>query len=145
MMESIVENSKEPLLKFEIKGSITVGTIHNASMLDGLTVTDFGNEVIGYLGKNEGTNLLLNFKHVQYLSSAALTELIRINDAVVVGMGALKVCNVSKDIQKVFKITNFDKLFDIHEEPLDQCLRRFQRAVDLSREEEEWANKNKNF
>ena len=108
-------------------------------------MTDFGKEVIGFLEGHPATNLLLNFKKVQYLSSAALTELIRINDAVVAGKGALKICNVSKDIQKVFKITNFDKLFDIHEEELDTCLRRFQRAVDLSREEEEWANKNKNF
>ena len=140
-----MQNTNEPLLKFEKQGSITVGTIHNASMLDGLTVTDFGNEVVGYVQKNEGTNLLLNFKNVQYLSSAALTELIRINDAVVTGKGQLKVCSVSKDIQKVFKITNFDKLFDIHEEAAEACLKRFQRAVDLSREEEEWANKNKNF
>ena len=70
--------------------------------------------------------------------------MIRINDSVVAGKGQLKICNVSKDIQKVFKITNFDKLFDIHEEDLNECLRRFQRAIDLTREEEEWANKNKN-
>jgi anti-anti-sigma factor len=140
-----VENTPESLLQFEVSGAITVGTIHNASMLDGLTVTDFGNEVVGYTEKHPETNLLLNFKHVKYFSSAALTELIRINDSVVAGKGQLKICNVSKDIQKVFKITNFDKLFDIHEEDLNECLRRFQRAIDLTREEEEWANKNKNF
>ena len=140
-----MEKNNEPLLKFEVNGSITVGTIHNASMLDGLTVTDFGAEVVGYVKQHDSVNLLLNFKQVQYLSSAALTELIRINDAVVAGKGMLKVCNVSKDIAKVFKITNFDKLFDIHEEGLDACLRRFQRAVELTREEEEWAKKNKNF
>jgi anti-sigma B factor antagonist len=140
-----VENNAESLLQFEVKGAITVGTIHNASMLDGLTVTGFGDEVVAYTEKHPEINLLLNFKQVKYLSSAALTELIRINDSVVTGKGQLKICNVSKDFRKVFKITNFDKLFDIHEEDLGECLRRFQRAVDLSREEEEWANKNKNF
>ena len=140
-----MENNSDSLLQYEIKGSITIGTIHNASMLDGLTVTDFGNEVIEYLNGHPQTNLILNFKQVQYLSSAALTELIRINDATVVGKGALKLCNVSKDIHKVFKITSFDKLFDVKDEDLNSCLRRFQRAIDLTREEEEWANKNKNF
>ena len=138
-------DKNESLLQFEKNGSITVGTIHNANMLDGLTVNDFGKEVIDHVNANAGTNLLLNFKQVQYLSSAALTELIQINDAIVAGKGALKICNVTADIQKVFKITNFDKLFDIHDEDLDACLRRFKRSVDLSREEEEWANKNKNF
>lgn len=134
-----------PLVSFEAHGSVTLGTIDNASMLDGMTVTDFGNEVVGHVEKNPGTNLLLNFAHVQYLSSAALTELIRINDACVVGKGSLRVCNVSKDIQKVFKITNFDKLFEIHDEDMNEALRRYQRAVDLTKQEEEWANRNKNF
>jgi len=134
-----------PLVSFEEHGSVTLGTIDNASMLDGMTVNDFGNEVVGYVESHPSTNLLLNFAHVQYLSSAALTELIRINDACVAGKGSMRVCNVSKDITKVFKITNFDKLFEIHDEDLQEALRRYQRAVDLTREEEEWANKNKNF
>lgn len=134
-----------PLVSFEAHGSVTLGTIDNASMLDGMTVNDFGSEVVGYVEGHPRTNLLLNFAHVQYLSSAALTELIRINDACVAGKGSLRVCNVSKDIQKVFKITNFDKLFEIHDEDLKEALRRYQRAVDLTREEEEWANRNKNF
>ena len=138
-------SSDATLVSFDVQGSVTVGTIDNASMLDGMTVTDFGNEVVGYVGSHPATNLLLNFAHVQYLSSAALTELIRINDACVGGKGSLRVCNVSKDIQKVFKITNFDKLFEIHDEELSEALRRFQRSVDLTREEKEWANKNKNF
>lgn len=138
-------STDETLVTFEAHGSVTLGTIDNASMLDGLTVNDFGKEVVDHVTANAGINLLLNFAHVQYLSSAALTELIRINDACVAGKGSLRVCNVSKDIRKVFQITNFDKLFDIHEEETAEAIRRFGRSVDLSREEEEWAKRNKNF
>ncbi|MFP6584207.1 MAG: STAS domain-containing protein [Candidatus Hydrogenedentota bacterium] len=140
-----MSNNDASLVSFEAHGSVTLGTIDNASMLDGLTVNDFGKEVVDHVNAHPASNLLLNFAHVQYLSSAALTELIRINDACVAGKGSLRVCNVSKDIRKVFKITNFDKLFDIHEEELSEAIRRFGRSVDLSREEEEWAKKNKNF
>jgi anti-sigma B factor antagonist len=133
------------VVTFETHGPVTLGTIDNASMLDGLTVNDFGKEVVDHVNAHPGSHLLLNFAHVQYLSSAALTELIRIDDACVSGNGSLRVCNVSKDIRKVFQITNFDKLFDIHEEETSEAIRRFGRSVELSREEEEWAKKNKNF
>lgn len=136
-------DNNESLLQYEMSGDITIGTIHKVSMLDGSTVTEFGIEVVGYVEEHKGTHMLLNFKQVKYLSSAALTELIRINDALKQGNGSLKVCNVSSDIYKVFKITNFDKLFDIHQEDLDSCIKRFQRAVELSREEDEWENKSK--
>lgn len=130
------------LVHFANTGDITVGTIENTSMLDGMTVADFGKQVIEHVEKKSEIHLLLNFMNVQYLSSAALTELIRINDAVKATSGSMRVCNVSPDIEKVFQITNFDKLFDIHIEDLDHSLHRFQRAIDLKREEDEWSKKN---
>lgn len=136
-----MENNSASLVHFANTGDITVGTIENTSMLDGSTVVDFGSQVIAHIEKKDETHLLLNFMHVQYLSSAALTELIRINDAAKATGGSMRVCNVSADIEKVFKITNFDKLFDIHSETLDQCLTRYQRAISLKREEDEWSNR----
>ena len=136
-----MENNNASLVHFANSGDITVGTIENASMLDGSTVAGFGTQVITYVKRQTEIHLLLNFAHVQYLSSAALTELIKINDAVKATGGTMRICNVSDDIDKVFVITNFDKLFEIHREDLDHSLTRFQRAITLKREEDEWSKR----
>ena len=69
-------------LNFEVRGNITVGTIQASNMFDAMNVTEFGNEAIEYLKEKPGTKLLLNFESVDYMSSAALTELLRINEEV---------------------------------------------------------------
>lgn len=120
-------------------GPITIGTVSNSAMLDGLVVNQFGTEVMRHLQGRTGVHLLLDFQQVEYLSSAALTELIKISDAVVAGGGALRICGLTPHIQKVFEITRFDKAFDIHAgETVAHAVSRFKRSIDIRREEEAW-------
>ncbi len=122
-----------PLVKYEAYGPITVGTLYNTSMLDGMTVTNFGNQVVKYVEQNPGIQLMLNFQNVKYLSSAALTELIRIADATKATNGKVRLCSLCNDIEKVFEITKFDKLFEIHKgESMETSLKRFRRSVEFS-------------
>jgi anti-sigma B factor antagonist len=142
----IVADDETPLVKYEAYGPITVGTLYNTSMLDGMTVTNFGNQVVKYVEQNPGIQLMLNFQNVKYLSSAALTELIRIADAAKAGNGKVRLCNLCNDIEKVFEITKFDKLFEIHKgEPMETSLKKFRRSVEISQEEAAWEERNKNF
>jgi anti-anti-sigma regulatory factor len=73
--------SDESLLVFENHGRIVEGRIQAASVLDALNVARFGAEVLGLVKAHPGINLLLDFTHVDYLSSAVLTELLRIHEA----------------------------------------------------------------
>ena len=128
-----------PLLQFESDESITIGTLANSSMLDGLIVADFGKELVSHLEKHPGAHLLLDFENIDYLSSATLTELIKANDKAVADGGGVRLCGLSPDIEKVFAITKFDKLFDIHPgETRDKAVVRYKRALAVSQEEEAW-------
>jgi anti-sigma B factor antagonist len=134
-----VADTPEPLLQFEPDESISVGTVANSSMLDGVVVADFGRELLAHINANKGVHLLLDFEQVEYLSSATLTELIKANDAAVAGGGGLRLCGLSPDIEKVFAITKFDKLFDIHPgEKRDRAAQRYKRSLALSQEEDAW-------
>ena len=60
-----------------------------------------------------GVKLLLSFKAVEHLSSAALGTLITLNKQVSEQKGVLKLSDIAPPIYEVFKITRLNKLFDI--------------------------------
>ena len=127
------------LLVFREDLPITIGSIHNSSMLDGRVVEAFGLQALAYVTPRKGLHLLIDFAGVDYLSSAALTELIKINDAVVAGGGSMRLCGLTAQIQKVFEITRFDKSFDIQKgEGAAQAVARFKRSISIAKEQEAW-------
>ena len=128
----------DQIVDFTKEDRVTIGTIRTSSVLSAINVAEFGNEVVAYVETRPGLNLLLNFEHVDYLSSAVLTELLRINKAIEGVKGKLRLCSVSNVILEVFQITNLDKMFTIFDEDLEGGLRRFQRALDIQAEEAAW-------
>lgn len=140
-----MDTSPEPLMKFRESDNITVGTVFTTSMLDAMNVTQFGDEVLRYVGEHPNIHLMLSFENVDYLSSAALTELLRINEAVTAEKGSVRLCGLSKDIQKVFEITKLDGLFAIQkEEDVQHALTRFKRSIERAAEEEAWERGGRN-
>ncbi|MFO8061081.1 MAG: STAS domain-containing protein [Bacillota bacterium] len=107
-------------------------------MLDAVNVTQFGNEVLEFVKKHPGINLMLNFANVDYLSSAVLTELLRINQAVQDARGSLRLCGLKNEVRKVFEITNLDKIFTIYGD-YQQALKRFERSLDVAEQESAWS------
>ncbi len=127
----------QPLLSFEERKGITVGRVQTASVLDAMNVARFGAEVLACIQRKPGLHLLLDFEKVDYLSSAVLTELLRVNEAVKAAKGTLRLCGLNKDIQKVFEITNLDKMFTIYRGG-DEALTRYLRSLDVEAQEASW-------
>jgi len=102
----------QPIVYNEIE-SMTVGTLGAGTSLDAEGSKDFGDNVIGYITAHPGVRLLLNFQNITYLSSAALSELLRINDTAKAEKAAVQLCGLSKEIHKVFEITKLADVFHI--------------------------------
>lgn len=129
---------KEPMVRFYKKGRITVGAIHSSSVLSMLNVMEFGKTVLQYVSIHPGIHLLLDFEEVSYLSSAVLNELLRINKAIQESQGNLRLCGISPTIKEIFTITNLDQIFNIHGEPVDKDIVRYERALAVAQEAEAW-------
>lgn len=108
-----MEASGSSLLTIAERGGVTIATVETTNMLDAITVTDFGEEVVTYVHQHPGLRLLLNFEKVEFLTSAALSELIRIHDTVEKSGGKLRLWGVSPDIQRVFQVTKLDELLSV--------------------------------
>ncbi len=126
-------------ITFDNYGPITVGTIEAVDMLDENNVREFGRRVIAQVADCPGTCLLLNFQHVAFLSSAALSELLRILDACRPGGGEVRLCGLTDSIRAVFEITNLAKLFSVYpNDTLDTALARFTRALSVRGDAKGW-------
>ncbi|HQE82361.1 MAG TPA: STAS domain-containing protein [Candidatus Hydrogenedentes bacterium] len=131
-----------PLVTFETVDNITVGRVGAASVLDAVNVTQFGNEILNFLKKLSGVNLMLDFENVEYLSSAVLTELLRVNQTIQNMRGNLRLCGLRSDVRKVFEITNLDKVFTIYGD-YKQALKRFERSLEIAERENAWSRLSK--
>ncbi|HIJ66448.1 MAG TPA: STAS domain-containing protein [Candidatus Hydrogenedentes bacterium] len=125
------------IVSFREDEGIAVATVEAASVLDALNVDQFGKEVQKYVRGNRGIHLLLDFQKVEYLSSAVLTELLRIKKAIAEMQGTMRLCALTKEIRKVFEITNLDQIFVI-DHNVETALPRYRRALQVAAQEETW-------
>lgn len=130
--------TRQPLLDFRTDGPISIGTIRTSSVLSAMNVAEFGNEVLAYIKDHPAVSLLLNFEHVDYLSSAVLTELLRINKAIQETGGRLHLCAVSATIREIFEITNLDRIFVINNDGAEAGVRRMKRSLEIAEKEATW-------
>ena len=84
-------------------------------ILEELSISEIGDELFKLVEGASGVKILLSFKNVEHLSSAALGMLITLNKRVTEQGGSLKLSDITPQIYEVFKITRLNKLFEIYD------------------------------
>ncbi len=99
----------------ELNG-VTIATFTDKKILDETNIQIIGNQLFGLIDEDGRKNIVLDFSHVEYLSSAALGKLITLDKKVKAAKGKLRLCSIRPEIYEVFAITKLNKLFNIHED-----------------------------
>lgn len=102
-------------LKIRQTDGVSVVEFADRKILEELSIQEIGDELDRLIDGEPGIKLLLNFKNVDHLSSAALGMLININKKIREQNGALKLSDINRQIFEVFKITRLNRVFDIHD------------------------------
>ena len=110
-------------LKVEQDADVTVIRILTARIPVDLSEA-FEETVVRTVDQLADPKVLLDFAGVDFLSSAVLGKLIKLNGVVTDRGGQLKLSSLDARIAEVFKITNLDKLFSIYKTP-DAALKSF--------------------
>lgn len=100
-------------------GGVSVVEFSDRKILDELSIAELTDELSRIIAKMKEVKLLLNFKNVEHLSSAALSMLITLNKQVNERKGALKLSDIAPPIYEVFKITRLNKMFSIYDTARD--------------------------
>jgi len=114
---------RAPITVTEIEDA-TVVNFEDRKILEELSISRIGEELAALVASKPQINLLLSFKNVEHLSSAALGMLITLEKQVQERNGKLRLSDITPQILEVFKITRLNKLFDIRES-LDAAIASF--------------------
>jgi anti-sigma B factor antagonist len=109
--------SLKPRISVEYAENATIITFTDEKILEDKDVQALQESIMSVIeSASGGINLILDFRNVQFLSSAVLGLLIRVSKKVYEHDGQLKLCSIDPKIYKVFKITRLTKIFDIYKD-----------------------------
>lgn len=102
-------------LRIKKTDGVSVVEFADRKILEELSIQEIGEELDRLVEGESGIRLLLNFKNVDHLSSAALGMLITLQKKVKDKSGKLRLSDINRQIFEVFKITKLNRVFDIHD------------------------------
>lgn len=85
----------------------------NNKILDEANIAEIGQTLSSLIDERPNPKLLLDFRNVDHLSSAALGMLINANNKIKQRNGQLRLASIKPQIFEVFVITKLNKLFRI--------------------------------
>ena len=100
-------------LEVEDIGDIAVVNFVDKKILDEQNIQMIGDDLFRLVDELGRRKVLLNFKNVEFMSSAALGKLITLHRKLQAVQGKLVLCKITKDILDVFKITKLDRILSI--------------------------------
>lgn len=98
----------------EVEG-VTVVKFLRSRITDPDYVEQLGNELVSLVDVEKKTKVLVNFEGVQFLSSAALGKLMKLDKRIRAASGQLVLCNLAEVPREAFRITRLDDTFSIQE------------------------------
>jgi len=84
-----------------VQQGVTVVHFTETKVVDQRNINQIGSELVDMVQKGGVLKMLINMENVRYLSSAVL--------------GKLKLCGVAGPVYKVFELTRFNRMLDMHE------------------------------
>ena len=104
----------EPNISVQYSQNAAIITFSNEKILEESDIQQLQSSIMSVVEQAECINMVLDFSHVSFLSSAVLGLLIRVSKKVYENGGQLKLCNIAAKIYEIFKITRLTKIFDIY-------------------------------
>ncbi|WP_010586970.1 STAS domain-containing protein [Schlesneria paludicola] len=96
----------------EVNG-VTIATFVDKKILDEANIQTIGSQLFALIDEDGRKKIILDFTHVEYLSSAALGKLIIMDKKAKTASTKLRLCSIRPEIYEVFEITRLNKIFDI--------------------------------
>lgn len=106
-------------IKISESGGVTVVNFADSKIIDEDEIQELGQELYELVERENYRRFVLNFSHVEFLSSAALGKLISFEKKVANREGELILTNIRPEIYEVFAITKLTKLFRIKDDEAD--------------------------
>jgi anti-sigma B factor antagonist len=108
-----------PLAEYEIinvkyvDGVAIVCFAETMAMCEGDKVESVGTELSDLVASRKNPRILLNLSNAYFMSSAMLAHLVKLHRKIQAAKGRLRLCGLRPVILDAFKVSHFDKIFEI--------------------------------
>ena len=109
-----MSNESQGNLEITEQKNVTVVEFQDRKILEELLITQIGEKLDQLVGTQDNMKLLLTFKNVDHLSSAAFGMLVALHNKVKKTKGRLMLSDINPQIYEGFEITKLDRTFEIH-------------------------------
>jgi anti-sigma B factor antagonist len=99
----------------EADGIAVVDFVNSQLMFAADVVAEIGDELSSLVATHGHAKILLDFTHVQYVSSSMLAQLAKLQREIDQAKGRLKICGLGPVLLDTFRISHFEQLFAIYE------------------------------
>jgi anti-anti-sigma factor len=97
----------------EVEGVAVITFLETASMIEGDKVDSLAEELFGLVETKKYKKILLNLYNAGYMSSAMLAQLVRLHRKMQDVKGKVRLCCLRPPVMDAFKVSQFDRLFEI--------------------------------
>ena len=95
---------------------VTVASFADVDLISDQVIEEVAEE-LNTLPEGAGLErVVLNFRGVRAMSSSMHAVLLKFSRRVAASNGRLRLCRIDPSLREIFKITRFDKIFEIHDE-----------------------------
>ena len=105
-----------PRLYLETVGNVTVATFGEADLVSDQDLASLGEQLHAIVDNLGPARVVLNFREVRYMSSNMLAILLKFSRRIQQAQGKLRLCSIAPALKEIFRITRFDRLFEIDDE-----------------------------
>jgi len=105
-----------PRVLVETIHGVTLVNLAEAELLDEEVINEVSEQLQGLLEGGNPDEYLLSFRDVRLMSSTMLGVLLKFARRTNALGGQVKLCCIAPDLAHVFRITRFDRLFEIYDE-----------------------------
>ncbi len=116
--------SKDRRIDIEEVGAVTVVRLLEKKILEETSIDALGQDLFALVDRDGRRKVVLDFKAVEYLSSAAIGRVTSLDKKLKVAQGKLVLCNIRKDIFEVFQLLRLPLVLTICND-LDQAIEKF--------------------
>jgi anti-sigma B factor antagonist len=104
----------ESIVVKDVGGVAVVSFPEVLAMFEGDKVQAVGAELINLAATRTEPRILLNLSNAHFMSSAMLAVLVKLHRRVQDAKGRIKLCGLRPVILDAFKVSQFDRIFEIH-------------------------------
>ena len=109
-------NTTSPRVFVETVSGVTVASFADSELTSDQVIEEVSDQLNGLADHLGLSQVVLNFREVKFMSSSMLAVLLKFMRKVTGAGGLVKLCCIAPNLKEIFKITRFDKLFEIYDQ-----------------------------